>query len=416
MTQLETKTNRAGGAAPPPAALTPARGRPARLVPPTGGHKAGTTPDAIKKGLDPLLHRILSAARGWGSETEKAFNDWLVNQIKAFGATPMLREMGQIVVEIEAPEGSKRVMFACHTDTTDSTKTEGTKTLEYDSAFERVTLAEGSNGECLGADDGAGVWMLLKMIQAKVPGVYVFHRGEERGCIGANEFKNHAGAWLKEFDIAVEFDRPGDTEIITHQGGQRCASDTFGKALQRALEPTLSLDLSDRGVLTDVRVYRTMIPEVVNIGVDYRGHHTTSEELDVGYLMKLLTAVKTVDWGALPVERDPSAADPVRTYPFPTSRSYGSQRGFGGLFADNDDDDPFVVPRTAPPVAKPATPPPPAVYERAEDGWDGCTLDDVRHYMDMQDSDEAALEIAKLLLRVEALRSENALLKQLLGM
>ena len=74
------------------------------------------------------------------------------------------------------------------------------------------------------------------------------------------------------------------------------------------------------------------------------------------------------------------------------------------------------MPRTAPPAAKPATPPPTAVYERVEDGWDGCTLDDVRHYMDMQDSDEAALEIAKLLLRIEALRSENALLKQLLGL
>ena len=340
--------------------------------------------------MDPLLHRILAAPRGWGGAPEKAFNAWLVDQIKSYGATVQLVELDQIVVEVPQPEGSgARVMFACHTDTVDSPNVTEVKTLEYDPDFGRVTLAKESTGDCLGADDGAGVWMLLKMIEAKVPGTYVFHRGEERGCVGARQLLENASRWLGEFDLAVEFDRPGDTEIITHQAGQRCASDTFGRALQKALEPKVSLDLSNRGVFTDVRVYRGVIPEVVNIGVGYRGRHSRGEELDVGYLTKLLEAVKSVDWGALPIARDPKAPDPAPRTPTVWSPA---------------------------PAHAPVSPPQAARARHVEDEWDGVPLEDMRYELALQDEDETAGIIVEMLARIHALKAENTLYRGLLGL
>jgi hypothetical protein len=39
--------------------------------------------------------------------------------------------------------------------------------------------------ECLGADCAAGVALMVSMIHARVPGYYVFHDGEEQGCLGS---------------------------------------------------------------------------------------------------------------------------------------------------------------------------------------------------------------------------------------
>ena len=46
-------------------------------------------------------------------------------------------------------------------------------------------LDKSGDATCLGADDGAGIYIMLRMIETKKPGLYVFHRGEERGGIGA---------------------------------------------------------------------------------------------------------------------------------------------------------------------------------------------------------------------------------------
>ena len=41
----------------------------------------------------------------------------------------------------------------------------------------------------LGADDKAGMVILLYMIEKKIPGLYYFFIGEEVGCIGSNAFQ-----------------------------------------------------------------------------------------------------------------------------------------------------------------------------------------------------------------------------------
>ena len=55
--------------------------------------------------------------------------------------------------------------------------------------------------DCLGADDGAGVFLMLEMIDANVEGTYIFHRGEERGGWGSSQIAELHADYIKQFTI-----------------------------------------------------------------------------------------------------------------------------------------------------------------------------------------------------------------------
>jgi hypothetical protein len=59
----------------------------------------------------------------------------------------------------------------------------------------------------LGADDGAGIALLLRMIDNKIPGSYIFHLREEIGGTCAKGMAMHHSDFLVKFDRAITFDR-----------------------------------------------------------------------------------------------------------------------------------------------------------------------------------------------------------------
>ena len=245
----------------------------------------------------PRLIRILSACRPYGSEAEQR----LVTDILAPYAPALLGPMENACIQVG--EGS-RTLFSCHTDTVH--RSPGAQRV----AFDRVAgLLFTPKGDCLGADDGAGMWLMLSMIDAGIPGTYLFHRGEERGCIGAQWMAAHKAELLSRFDRAVAFDRHGTTSVITHQLGSRCCSDYFAQALADALRMGHTGDST--GIYTDTAQYMNLIPEVTNVSCGYEGEHTGTETLDVRYLVQLREALKKVDWEALPVVRQPGASAEV---------------------------------------------------------------------------------------------------------
>ena len=76
-------------------------------------------------------------------------------------------------------------MFTCHLDTACSTQQKVTHV--QDAKFIRT------NGKTiLGADDKAGMVVIMYMIEKKIPGLYYFFLGEEVGCIGSGKA---AGDW-----------------------------------------------------------------------------------------------------------------------------------------------------------------------------------------------------------------------------
>lgn len=92
-----------------------------------------------------------------------------------------------------------------------------------------------SNSNCLGADCTTGVWLILGMIEAGIPGVYVVHAGEEVGCVGSGAIAIEKPDWLLDLDACISFDRYGYDSVITHQMMQRTASDEFAVSLASIL-------------------------------------------------------------------------------------------------------------------------------------------------------------------------------------
>lgn len=198
-------------------------------------------------------------------------------------------------------------MFACHLDTSCSEQEKVTHV--QDEKFIRT------NGKTiLGADDKAGMTVILYMIEKKVPGIYYFFIGEEVGCVGSGDL---ADQWVdlemfNNITKIVSFDRRGTDSVITHQLYGRCCSDEFAAELSERLNNTgmgLNMKMDDTGIMTDSAKFVDLVPECTNISVGYYKEHTVEEHQDIEFLQRLCKAVVSINWETLPVKRDPDVVD-----------------------------------------------------------------------------------------------------------
>ena len=173
----------------------------------------------------------------------------------------------------------------------------------------------------LGADDKAGVTILLYMIEKNVPGLYCFFIGEEVGCIGSGLASEET--YFKNYDRMISFDRRGTTSVITHQSSKRCCSDEFAQELANAINKSgLEMELDNGGVYTDSAEFDGVIPECTNISVGYYSEHTKSEKQDIEFLTKLCEALVRVDWENLPTSRNPKITEYKNRYSRYTKNEY----------------------------------------------------------------------------------------------
>jgi hypothetical protein len=195
-------------------------------------------------------------------------------------------------------------MFACHLDTACSYQKKVNHV--HDGKFVKT---DGTT--ILGADDKAGMVVMLYMIKNKIPGLYYFFVGEEVGCVGSGKL---AKIW-KETDFSnhitkvISFDRRGTDSVITEQIFGRSCSDEFALAISNELNQTgLGFNFSPdpTGIYTDSAKFMSLVPECTNISVGYYSEHTNSEKQDVEFLQKLCKGACLVDWENLPISRDPS--------------------------------------------------------------------------------------------------------------
>jgi hypothetical protein len=185
-------------------------------------------------------------------------------------------------------------------------------TVHKDSG-KQVVVREGNfykahhTSNCLGADCTTGVYIILKMIEAKVPGVYVVHGAEEIGCIGAAGMVASNPDWISHVDFAISFDRKGYDSIITHQLSERTCSEDFADSLANILDMDYRSDAS--GVYTDSNEYRSVIAECTNLSVGYFCQHTKAETQDINFVEMLIAQLIKADWSSLVVARDPSVTE-----------------------------------------------------------------------------------------------------------
>lgn len=245
---------------------------------------------------------ILSHRREHGSEGVRVFTEKYLSE-----AIEIKNQKGEVLAYMidNRKEGQKtQVLWSSHIDTMHRQK----PTELYQDVWMDVQgiAFVGAECDCLGADDGAGVWLMLEMAKAGVAGVFMFHVGEEKGCIGSKQIAKDYVDFLSTFTHAIAFDRRGTTSIITHQMGGRAASDTFGK--QFALLLNMGHELDPTGVYTDTAEYMDIVPECLNVSIGYEGEHGSKESLDTNYVLKLRDAMLAVDWEntVLIVDRDPA--------------------------------------------------------------------------------------------------------------
>lgn len=224
-----------------------------------------------------------------------------------------------------------KTLFTAHVDTVHSTT--GIQKVTYDANLNLLYIDQeaAKTTNCLGADDTAGMWLLLQLIDAGVPGTFVFFRGEEKGGIGSSWAAKHMADYLKDFDRAIAFDRRGQTSVISHQGYGRCCSDDFATALSFAINATdkgVTLRPDSTGVFTDTANLTDLIGECTNVSCGYEAEHTPHENLDVEYLFKLLDALLLADFESLPSSRKPGEQDPA-------DWGYGSHWDNYGNYSNN---------------------------------------------------------------------------------
>ena len=185
------------------------------------------------------------------------------------------------------------VMHSAHMDTVHNRRIEQNyQTIRYHKQTGIISRPYGST-ECLGADDGAGIYVLHHLIKAQRPGLYIFHRGEERGGIGSGWLVTNTPEVVKGITHCFAYDRKGTTSVITHQMGQRCCSDELATIF--ANKTGMDFRPDPTGSFTDSAQYTHLIPECTNISVGYYAQHSGRETQDSKFLLKLTEALVNTD-------------------------------------------------------------------------------------------------------------------------
>lgn len=253
--------------------------------------------------LHKTLARALSMKRPHNSEGTQRLTDWLETSARTLPNAMIGRDgAGNLHVDTRL-NSSNKTLFVAHVDT-----------VHRDQGPNKIRKTDThwhADGAPLGADDGAGVAMLMHLLHAGVPAYYIFTQGEECGGIGAKWLADNWQEGLAKFDRAIAFDRRGIDSVITHQGYGRCCSDAFAEALSTALnaDDTLMYLPDNTGVYTDTAEFTDIIPECTNISVGYANEHSDRESLDVIHFVALAARAAAIDWDSLPTDRDPLVLD-----------------------------------------------------------------------------------------------------------
>lgn len=283
-----------------------------QLLTKSGGRMSPPEAEAILK-----LQEMLSFARPHGSKAEKGFIKRYISPLDGV----LVDKAGNRTIIIDKPDGEpSRVLWSSHTDTVH--RRGGRQIVERDGPV--LQLARGETASCLGADCTTGVWLMLEMIAARVPGRYVFHRAEEIGGWGSQWIAKHRASVLEQYDFAIAFDRRGKSSVITHQGS-RCASDAFAESMAAMLPPGYAAD--DTGTFTDTANYTDHVGECSNISVGYENAHSSRETQCIFAALDLRAAMLAFDESRLVAERKAGEIDPL-DYHYGSWGRYSALDGF----------------------------------------------------------------------------------------
>ena len=253
------------------------------------------------KYLAPNLADMLSYKRPQGSRYQKKFCRRFLEPV--FGQPD--RHGNYTLIINNHNNTLPNIAFMSHHDTVH--KDDGIQSLFYQGDVVGTT-----GKDCLGADCTTGVYIMLRMIEAKVPGVYVVHAAEEIGCVGSSNLVKDAPSWIDHVKAAISFDRKGFDSIITHQMCMRTCSDAFADSFSAILDMGHKKD--DTGSYTDSNEYVGVIGECTNLSVGYLNQHTIRETQDLAFVEYLIDHLINADWSCLVFKRQAGDVEYDKNY------------------------------------------------------------------------------------------------------
>lgn len=201
-------------------------------------------------------------------------------------------------------EGDIPILLVAHLDTVHKVLP---KTIYWDKEQDVYWSPEG-----LGADDRAGVWGILTLLENGYRPHIMFTTGEEVGGIGARAAVKNMKVPLVHY--AIELDRTGSMDAVFYD----CDSEVFTKYVEGFGFEEHFGSFSDISVLCPAWGIAG-----VNLSTGYYLAHTTSEYLNMSELMSVVNKV------AVMLDNPPSE-------PFPYVKGYTgySRYGYGANFKD----------------------------------------------------------------------------------
>ena len=192
-----------------------------------------------------------------------------------------LRTKYKDVVETDAyiyAEGTLPICLVAHMDTVFKTLPEE---IFYDSEQKVMWSPQG-----LGADDRAGIYAILDIINSGFLPSVVFTTDEELGCVGAAELViDHPECPFENLKAIIELDRRGKEDSVFYE----CDNIDFEMFIaQFGFKPNL-------GSFSDIS---TIAPEwgvaAVNVSVGYEDEHSYHERLYLNHLALTIERVKNI--------------------------------------------------------------------------------------------------------------------------
>lgn len=147
----------------------------------------------------------------------------------------------------------------------------------------------------LGADDKAGVALILYLSQQQLPVSMALFAGEEVGMVGSQKAAQaySRNRWvLQDLTAVVSLDRKGTTDVVVSQMGYPCAMYAFAQELIAQLP----LEITAEGIYTDSYAFVDFVPNATNLSVGYYNAHTPKEAQDLHFLDKMGEALLWANW------------------------------------------------------------------------------------------------------------------------
>ena len=139
--------------------------------------------------------------------------------------------------------------------------------------------------EGLGADDRAGIWAILSILKSKYRPSIIFLMDEEIGGVGASKFVKDFDKPASELKYIIELDRQGKNDCVFYN----CDNREFCNYIE-----SFGFEF-DLGSFTDISIICPVWKIAgVNLSVGYFREHSTSETLNVSYLLSTISRVKNM--------------------------------------------------------------------------------------------------------------------------